>query len=201
VDEAGRGPVIGPMVICGVLAEKAGIEKLKELNVRDSKTLTRKSREKIGKQIVSIVKNFYLIVVSSQEVDKWVTKRQLNILEAWKMAEIINNLCPQIVFLDAPMKNTLKFKMLVEKQVNVCVDIIAENYADRNHVLVSAASIIAKVERDKIIEEYQKVYGDFGSGYPSDRKTIDFLLTYLDEDKELPGIVRKTWKTLTKLKQ
>jgi len=78
VDEAGRGPVIGPMVICGVLAEKAGIEKLKELNVRDSKTLTRKSREKIGKQIVSIVKNFYLIVVSSQEVDKWVTKRQLN---------------------------------------------------------------------------------------------------------------------------
>jgi len=99
------------------------------------------------------------------------------------------------------MKNTLKFKMLVEKQVNVCVDIIAENYADRNHVLVSAASIIAKVERDKIIEEYQKVYGDFGSGYPSDRKTIDFLLTYLDEDKELPGIVRKTWKTLTKLKQ
>ncbi len=201
MDEAGRGPVMGPMVICGVLTEKTGIEKLKEIGVRDSKTLTRKSREKLKKEIVSIVEKFSLIVVLSQEIDKWVTKKQLNSLEAWKMAEIINNLCPQIVFIDAPMKNTFKFKMLVEKQVNIDVDIIAENYADRNHILVSAASIIAKVERDRIIEEYKKIYGNFGSGYPSDNKTIDFLLTYLKEEDELPEIVRKTWKTLIKLKQ
>ena len=201
MDEAGRGPVIGPMVICGVLAERTGIIKLKELGVRDSKTLTQKSRKDLRKEIISIVEKFCLIVVSSREIDKWVAKKQLNILEALKMADIINTLCPQIVFIDAPMKNTLKFKMLVDKQVNMDVDIISENYADRNHTLVSAASIIAKVERDRIIKENHKVYGNFGSGYPSDHKTIDFLLRYLNEDNELPEIVRKTWKTLIKLKQ
>jgi len=201
VDEAGRGPVIGPMVICGVLAERTGIKQLKKIGVRDSKTLTRKGRIEIIKKIMPIVEEFYLIIVSSREIDKWVAKKQLNILESWKMAEIINTLSPQIVFIDAPMKNTLKFKMLVAEKVNMDVDIIAENYADRNRVLVSAASIIAKVERDRIIEEYQKVYGHFGSGYPSDPKTIEFLLTYLNKDNELPEIVRKTWKTLKKLKQ
>jgi len=189
------------MVICGVLAERTSIKKLKEVGVRDSKTLTQKARENLRKEITSIVEKFCLIVVSSREIDKWVAKKQLNILEAWKMAEIINTLCPHTVFIDAPMKNTLKFKMLVAEHVNIDVDIIAENYADRNHTLVSAASIIAKVERDQIIEEYQKVYGHFGSGYPSDPKTIDYLLKYLNEDRELPEIVRKTWKTITKLKQ
>jgi ribonuclease HII len=201
VDEAGRGPVIGPMVICGVLAERTGIKQLKKIGVRDSKTLTRKGRIEIIKKIMPIVEEFYLIIVSSREIDKWVAKKQLNILESWKMAEIINTLSPQIVFIDAPMKNTLKFKMLVAEKVNMDVDIVAENYADRNHALVSAASIIAKVERDRIIDEYQKVYGHFGSGYPSDPKTIEFLITYLNKDNELPEIVRKTWKTLKKLKQ
>jgi ribonuclease HII len=201
VDEAGRGPVIGPMVICGVLAERTGIEQLKKMGVRDSKTLTHKGRVKLRKQIPSVVEEFYLIIVSSREIDKWVAKKQLNVLEGWKMAEIINTLCPQIVFIDAPMKNTLKFKMLVAEKVDIDVEIIAENNADRNHTLVSAASIIAKVERDKIIEEYQKIYGHFGSGYPSDPKTIEFLLTYINKDKELPEIVRKSWKTLIKLKE
>lgn len=201
MDEAGRGPVIGPMVICGVLAERTGIKQLKKMGVRDSKTLTHKSRVKLRKKIPSVVEEFYLIVVSSREIDKWVAKKQLNVLEGWKMAEIINTLCPQIVFIDAPLKNTLKFKMLVAEKVNMDVDIIAENNADRNYTLVSAASIIAKVERDQIIKEYQKAYGHFGSGYPSDPKTIEFLLTYINEDKELPEIIRKTWKTLIKLKE
>jgi len=201
VDEAGRGPVIGPMVICGVLAERTGIKQLKKIGVRDSKTLTRKGRIEIIKKITPIVEEFYLIIVSSREIDKWVAKKQLNILESWKMAEIINTLCPHTVFIDAPMKNTLKFKMLVAEHVNIDVDIIAENYADRNHTLVSAASILAKVERDQIIEDYQKVHGHFGSGYPSDPKTIDYLLKHINEDRELPEIVRKTWKTITKLKQ
>jgi len=201
VDEAGRGPVIGPMVICGVLAERTGIEQLKKMGVRDSKTITHKGRVKLRKKIPSVVEEFYLIVVSSREIDKWVAKKQLNVLEGWKMAEIINTLCPQIVFIDAPMKNTLKFKMLVAEKVNMDVDIIAENNADRNHTLVSAASIIAKVERDQIIKEYQKLYGNFGSGYPSDPKTTEFLLTYINKDKELPEIIRKSWKTLIKLKE
>ena len=201
MDEAGRGPVIGPMVICGVLAERTGIKQLKRMGVRDSKTLTHKGRVKLRKKIPSVVEEVYLIVVSSREIDKWVVKKQLNVLEGWKMAEIINALCPQIVFIDAPMKNTLKFKMLVAEKVNMDVDIIAENNADRNHTLVSAASIIAKVERDQIIKEYQKVYGHFGSGYPSDPKTIEFLLTYINKDKELPEIIRKSWKTLIKIKK
>ena len=201
MDEAGRGPVIGPMVICGVLAERTGIEQLKKMGVRDSKTITHKGRVKLRKKIPSVVEEFYLIVVSSREIDKWVAKKQLNVLEGWKMAEIINTLCPQIVFIDAPMKNTLKFKMLVAEKVNMDVDIIAENNADRNHTLVSAASIIAKVERDQIIKEYQKLYGNFGSGYPSDPKTTEFLLTYINKDKELPEIIRKSWKTLIKLKE
>ncbi|ENN96258.1 ribonuclease HII [Methanocaldococcus villosus KIN24-T80] len=66
--------------------------------------------------------------------------------------------------------------------------------------VVSAASIIAKVIRDNIINEYKKEFGDFGSGYPSDIKTVEFLKRYYEIHNKLPPIAREKWKTCKRLK-
>jgi len=78
---------------------------------------------------------------------------------------------------------------------------VAENFADRKYPVVSAASIIAKVERDKEIKKLHKKYGFFGSGYTSDERTIRFLKDWIKKNKEFPDIVRKTWVTAEELKK
>jgi ribonuclease HII len=74
------------------------------------------------------------------------------------------------------------------------VQVISEHQADRNYPVVSAASIIAKVERDHTIEELKCNYGDFGSGYMSDPKTKNFLYTLARKRGEYPDFVRRSWK-------
>ncbi|WP_457753524.1 ribonuclease HII, partial [Thermococcus sp.] len=79
--------------------------------------------------------------------------------------------------------------------------IIAEHKADAKYLPVSAASILAKVTRDKAIEKLKKQYGEIGSGYPSDPRTRKFLEEYYKEHGEFPPIVRKSWKTLRKIEE
>jgi ribonuclease HII len=67
------------------------------------------------------------------------------------------------------------------------------HHADSRFVIVSAASIVAKVNRDKAIAKLRKVH-DLGSGYPSDKKTINFVSKYISDKKEIPSFVRKSWK-------
>ncbi|GAF82548.1 unnamed protein product, partial [marine sediment metagenome] len=92
VDEAGRGCVIGPLVICGVLASEETIERFREIKVRDSKQLSRKKREQLGPEIVSLAEDFMLIRISPVEIDEWLRVPGLNSLEARKTAEIISHL-------------------------------------------------------------------------------------------------------------
>ena len=76
---------------------------------------------------------------------------------------------------------------------NKDIEIVAENYADKNYPVVSAASILAKVTRDAEIKKLHKKYGFFGSGYPGDERTIKFL-EKLDKE-EYSKIVRLKWAT------
>ncbi|MEM5828666.1 MAG: ribonuclease HII [Candidatus Aenigmatarchaeota archaeon] len=199
IDEAGRGSVIGPLVICGVLIEESKIELLKE--AKDSKLLSPKRREKLEKKIKEVVKDFAVIKISSEEIDKLRSEKNLNNIEIENMQKIINLFNPDVVIIDSPEKNVKKFERKIREKIkNNKIKIICENYADRKYKVVSAASIIAKVERDREIEKIKKEYKiDFGSGYPSDERTIKFLENIIKNEKELPKFIRKSWLTVKRL--
>jgi ribonuclease HII len=198
VDDAGRGAVIGPLVIAGVLTREGNLPKLRELGVRDSKLLSIRRRETLARQIKNAVLKYAVIKVSPSEIDDVVQHgvklRRLNWLEAQTMAKIIEELKPDKVYVDASDVLEERFKQQIFECISINVEIVSEHKADRNYAVVSAASIIAKVERDKEVADLAKSYGDLGSGYPSDPKTISFLRQCLSKLGDYPGFVRKSWK-------
>ena len=194
VEEAGRGPVIGPLVLCGVVVDEKDEHRLKRIGAKDSKLLTPKRRESLFSQIERIAARYKIIIVSPQEVDAALMADSLNLnkLEAQKMAEIINELKPDKVILDCPSTNIKEFTLYLRKHLeNKKIEIKAEHKADVNYTVVAAASILAKVTRDREIRRIKEKIGiDFGSGYPSDEKTQRFLKENWDR---YPSIFRKTW--------
>jgi ribonuclease HII len=192
IDEAGRGPVLGPLVLCGAVLSQSKINDLVDLNPIDSKKLTHKQRLSYEKGLKNILDDYKILVVEPFEIDTYVKRNKLNILEAEKMAKIINHFKPEIVYLDAPQISTIKFRKIVENNLKCNPKIIAENYAER-YPIVAAASILAKIQRDQIIKSMESKYGKIGSGYSFDVDTIQFLRNYVLENRELPKIARTTW--------
>jgi ribonuclease HII len=192
IDEAGRGPVIGPMVMAGVLIDEEQSAQLKKLGVKDSKLLSPELRNQLFEKIIAIVRDYEVRIVSAEEIDSALNSPSLNLnwLEATKSAEIINRLMPDKAIVDCPSTNTEAYKAyLKNKLIKKETKLIAEHKADVKYPVVSAASIIAKVTRDREIEKLRQTFGDFGSGYPSDEKTARFL----KDNHHLP-IFRKTWQ-------
>jgi ribonuclease HII len=204
VDDAGRGSVIGSLVIAGVLMSEEDLPKLAELGVKDSKLLSPHRRERLAVEIKRIAKKHAVIKLSPKEIDHIVQKgkklHRLNRLEAQTMARVIEALRPDIAYVDASDVLEERFKQHILECLPFKVEIISEHKADRKYSIVSAASIIAKVERDKEIAELTKKYGDLGCGYPTDPKTISFLKKCLQETGEYPDFVRKSWKPAKKVK-
>lgn len=204
VDDAGRGAVIGPLVIAGVLAREEDLPRLKELGVKDSKLLSPRRREVLAVEIRRIVVKFDVVKLSPREIDVVVNSgrklHKLNYLEAQTMARVIEALRPDMVFVDASDVLEERFKHHILECMSFKVDIVSEHKADRNYLAVSAASIIAKVERDSEIAELAKTLGDFGSGYPSDPRTVKFLRECCEELDEYPDFVRKSWKPAKRIR-
>ncbi len=198
IDEAGRGPVIGPLVICGLIMDSVNIAELSQRGVKDSKMLSPFLREKLKQDIHSLAEAYELIVISSENIDK----ERMNDIELRVVAKLITQFHPNQVFLDAPTRNCLSYEKKIRGLLSaeMKVRLVVENFADKNYPVVGAASILAKVERDRIISELAEQYGDIGSGYPSDEKTIRFLREYFHRKKCFPPIVRKRWKTLQRIK-
>jgi ribonuclease HII len=198
VDDAGRGAVIGPLVIAGVLLRHEDLRTLKELGVKDSKLLTPHRREVLAKEIREIVEKISVQKLRPSEVDTVVSSgrrlHKLNWLEAQTMAKVIEELRPSLVYVDASDVLEERFKQHILECLPFRVDVVSEHKADRNYVAVSAASIIAKVERDKEIAILREAQGHFGSGYPSDQRTINFLEHLMKKSCEYPDFVRKSWK-------
>jgi ribonuclease HII len=195
IDEAGRGPVIGPLVIVGVLANEEQEKQLMDLGVKDSKLLTPIQRERMFDKIKQIVEKYEIVVVEPQEIDDAVNGKDnlnLNWLEAVKSADIINVLKPNKAILDCPSTNIGAYTEYVKKKVKGRVDIIAEHKADQTYPIVSAASILAKVTRDDRIQEIKKKHKiEFGSGYPSDPLTQIFIKKFWDKY----DFFRKSWES------
>ncbi len=190
VDEAGRGPVIGPLVISGVLIKESKVSKLQKMGVKDSKKLTPKKRENLFRKIKNIAK-YKIIKIRPKEIDGALASRHLNLnwLEGIKTARIINTLKPDKVTVDCPSPNKKAYVEFLKKHVKVKCEIIAEHKAER-FAEVAAASIISKVTRDREIEKIKKKYGDVGPGYPSNPTTQKFLKENWEKH---PEIFRKSW--------
>ena len=200
-----KGAVLGPLVICGLAIDEKAEKKLKKLGVKDSKLLSPKKREELASKIEKIAAHTIIIRVPSCKIDA--NRRRgvnLNQIEALTMAEIINMVNPDKVIVDSPSYNSHKFKdYLWSKIENKKIELIAENFADKNYPVVSAASIIAKVDRDKKIKELEKKIGEpIGVGYPHDSRTIEFLeKTARKSNGKMPRYVRHTWDTVVQIKK
>ena len=204
IDDAGRGAVIGPLVIAGVLIEEENVHKLVEIGVKDSKALTPKRRERLTEEILKIVKDHYVVKLAPSEIDRVVEAgkklHKLNRLEAQAMAEVVRRLKPDVVYVDASDVSAERFGRHILEEVPFKVKIVSKHRADRIYPVVSAASILAKVERDRAIAEIRRRYGDFGSGYITDVKTVRFLERWIRTHGSYPDFVRKSWKPAKRLK-
>jgi len=196
IDEAGKGPVIGNMFVAGVVIDKADIVKLKHLGVRDSKLLSQYMREAYYSIIKKVAKKIYVKEVGVEEIDR----RNINKILADKYVEIVKEALRDFenieeIVIDLPSMSPEKLKSRI-RLLNFRGKIVTEHFADKKYVVVSAASIVAKVYREKHIEALRRIYGDFGSGYPSDEKTISWIKEFYLKNGFLPNIVRKSWKTI-----
>lgn len=199
IDEAGRGCLLGPLVICLATIDTDSLfneNYYKALGIKDSKLLTPQKR----KDLYRLVKNnckFEIASAQPAEIDDAVNREtyNLNWLEADKTVALINN-NPNIekVVIDCPSPNTYAYREYIYSRLNKEIEVICEHKADVNYIEVSLASVIAKHARDTYIKRLHKQHGDFGSGYPGSPLTQKFL----KENKDSP-IIRKSWSSYKKL--
>jgi len=208
IDDAGRGPVLGPMAMAGILIRESQEQELKEKGIKDSKLLLPRKRAELLSFIEKETLANKLILITPKEIDTGFGEGyNLNEVEALAAASIIDELTTKItqeqrkelkIIIDCPSINTSRWKEQVInflREKNIGEKVSCEHKADFYHPVVSAASILAKVNRDREIEKLKREYNiDFGSGYPSDPKTVDFLNKNHSNPK-FKGLFRESWAT------
>ena len=200
IDEAGRGCVIGPMVLGAVVVSEPDWERLVAMGVKDSKLLSPKRRSELLPQIQSIAMSAHAEILAVATIDRYCAKQSLNLLEIETMAALIRKFQPDVVYVDALGKSMSHFLARLQRCLGPFGGkIVAENRADVNYPVVSAASIVAKVTRDGLIAQLHDQLGDFGSGYTSDVKTVTFLNQYYQKFHKFPPAVRQSWSTVKRM--
>jgi ribonuclease HII len=201
IDEAGRGAVVGPLVIAGFAIEKGKESELKKIGVKDSKLLSPAKRERLAKKLEKIGQ-IVIQKIGPCKIDNYRKSGiNLNQIEAMKMADIINFIKPDAAYIDSPDPKPENFGQFVKKIVREKVNIFSANFAESKWPVVAAASIIAKVNRDEEIEKLKKKYGLRGSGYPADPETEAWLKQWKASGKKWPECVRQTWETIQQLEK
>ena len=192
VDEAGRGPVLGPLIICGIAVKSD--KALRQLKVRDSKKLTPKRREELAPKIMRLAQ-VELVEISADQIDSLRTRMTMNELEAKVFAAIVERLSPEIAYLDAADVDEDNFGKSVMKSLSCATRIVSEHKADDTYPVVSAASIVAKVNRDRRVREIEREIGrPIGSGYLTDDVTVAFLEEWIRENGCCPPHTRQSWE-------
>jgi ribonuclease HII len=202
VDEAGRGPVIGPLVIAGVTASNQTI--FENIEVKDSKQLSPKRRIFLAEQIKQISSNIEIVIIKASDIDDMRKVMTMNEIEVHAFTKVIKKLSPDKCFVDAADVNSKRFGQHISAQLSKKIEIISEHKADDIYPIVSAASIIAKTIRDNEIESIaqtleKRINKPLGSGYPSDPLTQKFLHFWVQKYKKLPPHTRKSWKTAQRI--
>ena len=197
VDEAGRGSVMGPLVVGAVYVEDDSV--LKEIGVRDSKKLTPKSRERMYDQIVTEAADYAIVIASAADIDDRRTRMSLTEVELEMFREAVSKIPVTRVYADCPDVNEMSFSSALSIRLNN-ITVIGRHKADDTYPVVSAASIVAKVTRDRMIEDISREFGvDIGSGYPSDQQTMDFIKGWIKKNGVSPKHTRNSWEPVRKL--
>ena len=195
IDEAGRGPVIGPLVLCGVWVRRRQLKTLVEIDVRDSKSFgssgaARLRRQQLAGQIRGLASHVGVLCVDAAEVDRRVRLGELNLLE--------RELASAIILSGPPAKRIIAdgerlFGPLAETHPGLK----AINKADQVSPVVAAASIIAKDERDhrfeKIVADFEDEFGPIKGGGYANPATAAFIEAYFKQYGALPPQVRRSW--------
>ena len=189
------------MIICGVSFQQKSVKNLRDKGVKDSKGLTSSRRKELDNYLRDTAEKVEIIEFEAEKISSMQKQNtNLNQIEEIGFSKILNRINSNKAFIDAASANVEKFSKNLKKRTKYDSKIIAEHKADENRPPVSAASIIAKVRRDKRIEELKEKFGKIGSGYPSDSKTTDFLKDWIKNHEKFPDIVRKSWKTVKRIK-
>ena len=188
------------MVLAGISIDSKDAKKLKAIGVKDSKELSPKKREELYKELEKIAKDVVIVKVSACKISSLKAKGiNLDKIEAMKVADIISIINAEKVYVDSIEQNCEKFEKMIKdflpKEKNV--KLVVKNYLDESIPVVSAASIVAKVERDKEIEKIKKeVNFDFGVGYAHDERTRVFIEKILQSEEKPPSYLRIHWETV-----
>src|SRR3989338_476062 len=205
VDEAGRGPILGPLVMAALAFKEEDLKKLEWLGVKDSKQLTLQTREELFGRIREIVHDFRIEVIEPDAIDLSIfdPDTNLNWLEAETAARMVSELLGDVVIIDCPSPNLRAYEKFFRAKMSEAAaakaQLVVEHKADVNYIACSAASVVAKVLRDRAIENIKnEIKIDFGSGYLSDPKTKEFLDSYFDK---YPHLFRKSWTPYKQLEE
>jgi ribonuclease HII len=196
VDEAGRGSIVGPLVVAGIGIRESKIALLYKMGIKDSKALSPKSRARLFGEIMKIIDSVCVHKIDPVEVDGSVSVRELNRLEARVMASVINTIGADEVYVDCCDVNPQRYKEYIECHLTCKPKLHSMHHADAINMVVSAASIIAKITRDQEIQHIRNRYGGIGSGYPSDEHTMRFIRDWVAKNGSAPEFTRKSWKPL-----
>jgi ribonuclease HII len=201
-DEAGRGPVFGPLVVAGVLVPDD--TQLKQIGACDSKQCTPQKREILAKQIKEIVDHYEILVIPASDIDDLRKEMTLNELEVCMFTKVIEKLKPDVCYVDAADVNEGRFGREILARLSWKPKMISKHKADATYPIVGAASIIAKTTRDENVRQIakdleKKLNLPLGSGYPADPFTKKFLKTWMNTYGDLPPHVRRSWETAQQL--
>jgi ribonuclease HII len=203
VDEAGRGPVLGPMVFSVVVIDEKDKNRLVSMGVTDSKMLSPEMREELFGQVQELAHEFKILSLSAADITEWMKTASLNEVEAVKTAEMLNSLdcVPDVCYVDSPDTIPERYGKNISNLCNNGTKIVAEHKADMTYRVAGAASILAKVTRDRAMVELSKKHGKLGSGYPGDPLTKKWIDEHWEKHKCFPDFVRKKWSTVERKAQ
>jgi ribonuclease HII len=202
MDEAGRGPVLGSLVIAAVVMPANELHHLEEHGVDDSKKLTPHRRAELAEVVRSLATEIQVVEIIASEIVSLMASKTLNEIEVLNFQRCYNRLRHPVhtLYLDAADVNEVRFGENVGAGLRAKPEVVVSKHkGDALFRVVGAASIIAKTVRDQRIEEYKQLYGEIGSGYPSDPTTRAFLAQFAKAGEPYPPIVRTTWSTVKKV--
>ncbi|MCD6502863.1 MAG: ribonuclease HII [Thermoplasmata archaeon] len=198
IDEAGRGPVLGPMIVVGVEAPEIVLKRFK---LKDSKEYSRITRDNLAMSLLKIIERIHVRVLYPEVIDYFVENYTINELELLIYLSITHDINAKTIYIDCFSTNVEDIRSVFRRNFPEKLFII-EHKADKKYPIVSAASIIAKYMRDLIMDSLSETLGiPLGSGYPSDPRTIDFLKKHFSQGNRntLKGVIRFSWKTVKRL--
>lgn len=199
LDEAGRGSLVGPLVVGGFCVSSDRLDELVATGAKDSKALSPAARERIFAALAPVGSRD-TVVLSPRRVDRAVEKGRLNTLEAEAFARLIREHDPDIAYVDACDPDERRFGRTVARLAGGSSRVVAHHHADRDVPAVGAASIVAKVCRDRALARLRTTLGEeLGSGYPSDPKTVAFARAFLSDGTAVPPWMRRSWGTMQRV--